>query len=388
MQQLISSVSTVMPVAGDRLRKELVLQSEKCIDCKLCREECAFLQKYGSPKHIADTYDPASPKDQMMAFECSLCGLCAAVCPVKIDPSAMFLEMRRQAAALGTQDLSDYGAILNYEKRGTSRRYSYYALPEGCDTILFPGCTLPGTLPDKVKALYDHLLKTLPGLGIVLDCCTKPSHDLGREQHFQAMFGEMKDYLLRHGVKNILVACPNCFKIFKQYGGNLQVKTVYEHLAATTLPATATLSGTVTIHDPCATRNEKRIHTDIRRIAAQKSLTVREMKHHGTKTLCCGEGGAVGCVQPGFSKGWGTRRKEEAGGVRILTYCAGCTHFLGSLNPTSHILDLLFEPEATLAGRVKISKAPWTYLNRLRLKSHFKKKIHASVSRERASTGE
>lgn len=388
MQQSISSDSAVSPVAGDQLRKELVLQSEKCIDCKLCRKECAFLQKYGSPKHIADTYDPASSKDRMMAFECSLCGLCAAVCPIKIDPAAMLLEMRRQAVALGTQDFSDYGVILNYEKRGTSRRYSYYALPEACDTILFPGCTLPGTRPDKVKTLYDHLRTTIPGLGIVLDCCTKPSHDLGRQQHFQAMFGEMRDYLLHHGVKNVLVACPNCYKVFKRYGGSLQVKTVYEHLAATSLPATAQISGTVTIHDPCVTRNEMQIHADIRRIATQKSLTVQEMKHHGPETLCCGEGGSVGCLNPAYAKRWGTRRKEEAGGIRILTYCAGCAQVLGSLNPTSHILDLLFEPEATLAGRVKISKAPWTYLNRLRLKGHFKKRIHASVSRERNYTGE
>ena len=116
----------------------------------------------------------------------------------------MFLEMRRESVSLGAQNFSDYGVILNYEKRGTSRCYSYYALPENCDTVLFPGCTLPGTRPDKVKGLYDHLQKTIPSLGIVLDCCTKPSHDLGREKHFHAMFSEMKEYLLQHGIKNVL----------------------------------------------------------------------------------------------------------------------------------------------------------------------------------------
>ncbi|MEF9426461.1 MAG: hypothetical protein L0956_04545, partial [Candidatus Mariimomonas ferrooxydans] len=43
------------------LQDELCLQSEKCTKCKLCRKECKFLQKYGSPKYIADTYDPTSP---------------------------------------------------------------------------------------------------------------------------------------------------------------------------------------------------------------------------------------------------------------------------------------------------------------------------------------
>jgi Fe-S oxidoreductase len=388
MQKLSPGMPAVTPVTRPLLEKQLTIQSEKCIECKLCRKECLFLQKYGSPKHIADTYNPASPQDQKMAFECSLCQLCAAVCPVKINPAAMFLEIRREAVARGAQNFSDYGVILNYEKRGTSKRYSYYALPANCDTVLFPGCTLPGTRPDRVKALFAHLRKTIPRLGIVLDCCTKPSHDLGREGHFQAMFHEMKDYLLRHDVQNVLVACPNCFRVFKEYGAGLRVQTVYEHLAATALPETANIPGTVTVHDPCVTRDETPIHATIRRLAAEKSLTIQEMKHHGRKTICCGEGGSVGCVNPDYSKGWGIRRQSEAEGTRILTYCAGCANFLGALHPTSHILDLLFEPEATLAGTVKISRAPWTYLNRLRLKSHFKKQINAAACRERTFTGE
>ena len=50
--------------------------------------------------------------------------------------------------------------------------------------------------------------KNITDIGIVLDCCTKPSHDLGDEEHFNAMFGEMKDYLLSQGIKTVLLACP------------------------------------------------------------------------------------------------------------------------------------------------------------------------------------
>ena len=70
--------------------------SNKCIECGECQAECAFLQKYGQPKKIADAYRPADRRYQSIPFECSLCGLCAAVCPVNIDPSKMFLEMRRE----------------------------------------------------------------------------------------------------------------------------------------------------------------------------------------------------------------------------------------------------------------------------------------------------
>ncbi|MBI4793109.1 MAG: 4Fe-4S dicluster domain-containing protein, partial [Deltaproteobacteria bacterium] len=107
MQKTSTGARPVQAVARPQLAHELIVQSGKCIECKLCRKECRFLQKYGSPKHIADTYDPASARDQLMPFECSLCQLCAAVCPVKINPAAMFLEMRREAVDRGVQDFAD-----------------------------------------------------------------------------------------------------------------------------------------------------------------------------------------------------------------------------------------------------------------------------------------
>jgi Fe-S oxidoreductase len=67
--------------------------AEKCTACGLCQKECAFLKKYGKPREIAESYEP--DRDFAMAFECSLCNLCTAVCPFKINPAGMFLTMRR-----------------------------------------------------------------------------------------------------------------------------------------------------------------------------------------------------------------------------------------------------------------------------------------------------
>ena len=375
------------PAAGGQLATEASLLSEKCIDCKLCRKECAFLRKYGSPKGIAEACGSASAEDLSMAFECSLCKLCAAVCPVGLDPAGLFLEMRRASMARGAVDVSRFGRILKYEKRGISRRYSYYALPEGCDTVLFPGCTLSGTRPARVRQLYAHMLKTIPRLGLVLDCCASPSRSLGREEYFQAVFGEMKEYLLKNGVRNVLTACPNCYMTFQRYGDGLQAASIYEHLADAPLPAGTEIAAIVTIHDPCATRNQDHIHAAVRRLISKSAPAIREMKHHGHRTLCCGEGGSAGCINPDFSKAWGKTCRHEAHGTSILTYCAGCAHFLGESGPACHILDFLFEPEATLAGRAKVAKAPWTYINRLLLKRHFKKTIPAAISRVRTFTG-
>ncbi len=368
------------------LRKELDTVSEKCINCKLCQKECEFLRKYGKPKEIADSYDPSDKAHQGMPFECSLCQLCAAVCPVKINPTDMFLEMRRESVRRGAGDYPEHAVILGYEKRGTSKRFSYYTLPEGCDTIFFPGCALSGTRPDKVSALYEHMKKTLPALGIVLDCCTKPSHDLGRENYFQTMFHEMKEFFVKNGIREVIVVCPSCHEVFNRYGGEISVKTAYEFMVQNGPPDTGTLSGTVTIHDSCASRFEESVHTAIRELVSAKGLTIEEMTHSGVKTFCCGEGGSVGFLAPELSKKWGNLRKKEADGRRIITYCAGCANLLGSLTPTSHVLDLLFEPEATMAGGVTVSKAPFTYWNRLKLKKRLQKSSNGALTRERTFT--
>jgi len=368
------------------LREQLQIMSVKCINCKLCQKECEFLRKFGKPKNIADSYDPTDKVHQGMPFECSLCQLCAAVCPVKINPAEMFLEMRRETVTMGNGDYPEHAVILGYEKRGTSKRYTYYALPEGCDTVFFPGCTLPGTRPDKVIKLYEHLKKSVPSLGIVLDCCTKPSHDLGREKHFSAMFEEMKHFFVNNGIRNVIVACPNCYKIFNQYGGELSVLTAYEFMSSNGLPETGQINDTITIHDPCSLRYAESVQSAVRDLSKKKGLSIIEMKHSDRKTLCCGEGGSVGSLAPDLSRNWGLLRKKEANGRRIITYCAGCANFLGSLTPTSHILDIIFEPEATMAGTVKVSKAPFTYLNRIKLKNKLKNLVNASATRERTFT--
>ncbi|MEN6439038.1 MAG: VTT domain-containing protein [Syntrophobacter sp.] len=362
---------------------------EKCVECNLCVKECAFLKKYGNPKAIGEAFDPTDQARESMPFECSLCGLCTAVCPVDVNPARAFLEMRREIVRAGGGDYPEHAVILNYESRGSSRRYTWYSLPRGCDTVFFPGCSLPGTRPDKVLRLYLQMKANLPNLGIVLDCCGKPSHDLGREKRFDAIFGEIKTFLIDHGVHTVLVACPNCRRVFSEYGGTISVRTVYEVLAENGVPENGKVSGVVTVHDPCALRFGEPVHGAVREIIGRKGLEIAEMPHRGEKTFCCGEGGSVGFLSPEFSKKWCDLRKQEAQGWRIVTYCAGCANFLGRVAPTSHILDLVYEPEATLAGKVKVSKAPFTYWNRIRLKARLKRMREPSaVTWERGIAGE
>ncbi len=379
------------PPLRPQLAEQLALIREKCIDCPKCVEQCAFLNEYGSPGKIAQAYDPSKMSGMTLPFECGLCGLCAAVCPVELDPREMFLEMRRESVDRGSAPLRAHKRIMAYESRGISPKYSWYSLPENCRTVFFPGCTFSGTRKDTTIAVYEYLKKRMPDLGIVLDCCCKPSHDLGRDDFFTRMFEEMKDWLTDHGVTSVIVVCPGCFTVFKSCGGPISVKSVYELLAEMDgpLPAEKTAAAvsspqqTLSVHDACVLRNEKAVQKAVRRIAETAGFVIEEMPHSMGTTVCCGEGGSAGCVNSTFSQTWGDIRRKESGNRRLLTYCAGCAGALSKKGPTVHILDAIFYPEEIAAGKRKAARAPWTYLNRLRLKRYIRKHHPSLVTRER-----
>jgi len=369
------------------LQKLIAATKSGCNNCGECVKECAFLKKHGTPGQIAGSFNASDPKTLSRAFECYLCGLCTTVCPEPLDLDGLFLEMRREAVDRGFGNYPEHKPLLNYERLGTSRRFSLYRLPRGCTTIFFPGCALSGTRPDGVNKVFAQLRQLDPAVGIVFDCCLKPSHSLGREQYTNAMFEEMKNWLVQQGVKEVLVACPNCQVMFTSFGRGLMVKTVWEVLSESGEPLEQ-VSGTVTVHDPCVIRNAEPVHKAVRTLLERQGLTVEEMPHTGTTTLCCGLGGAVKLFAPELAEITAVRRKDEANGRRIITYCAGCVQALGGHTPTNHLVDILFAPDQTLAGKKKGAGAPVTYLNRLLLKRVFKRKEGYAVTRERTFVSE
>ena len=356
------------------------LIAKECVNCGICVKECAFLQEYGSPQILAEKWlDNSLRIDRLFSFECSLCGLCHGVCPKELDPSAMFLAMRRELTSEGNGNLKQHNTIRGYEKKGSSSLFSWFHFPENCHTVLFPGCAFPGSRPQTLSHLFQLLQESIPDIGIVFDCCTKPSHDLGDTTHFNEMFGELCTILRDHSVTKVLVACPNCHRIFKEYGASIEVESVYEVLAQLNI-SSGGIHADFTVHDPCGVRFVPEVQQSARDLVQQQGITVHEMKHNRERSFCCGEGGSAGFMRSDLAKAWTEKRVDEAGSDAIVTYCAGCTHFLGGSITTHHLLDLLFFPEAVMAGKQKVSKAPFTYWNRLRLKKKLQKQLQGGVS--------
>ena len=285
---------------------------EECIECGICREECALLQKYGTPKSIADTFDLEDETCRKMAFGCSMCGLCTSVCPSGLHPGAMFLSCGgrfQSAEAHTTGNTPGFSATRSVAPPG----FSPCMLSPRAATRFFSPAVPFRNSTDAVIKLFDHIRESVPTLGIVFDCCTKPSHDLGRQEHFQAMFGQMCSHLIQNAIRKILFACPSCHQVFREHADTFSVSTVYEFLAQKELPVTEKLSGAVSIQDSCTVRFEARIQEAVRTLVAQSGLRIEEMSHSRETTLCCGEGGAACFVAPDITDQWRSRRKQEAG---------------------------------------------------------------------------
>lgn len=342
--------------------------AEQCIRCKLCVKECAFLQKHGKPGEIFERF-LRGEKDLQLPFECNLCGLCAAVCPKDINNNAAFLQMRQQLIDNDDHNLLPQHSVLcRYEKMGRSSLFTLHKIPPGCDTIFFPGCTLAGTRAETTLHCYKYLKKRIPDLGIVLDCCSRPSHDLGRTAVFGKQFHELYNELRDKGVRKVITACPSCLVTFQQYGTDFESMSVYEILAALPMVEGDPLTMDVTLHDTCVTRDQPLLHDAVRKLIVDSGLIFHEPVHAREKTLCCGEGAAAGFVAPEVTGRWSDIRKNECSGKPVITYCAGCSSTFGTKLKNIHLLDLLFQKKRVADDNVQVTRSPFTYVKRFVMK--------------------
>ncbi|MBI5843813.1 MAG: (Fe-S)-binding protein [Deltaproteobacteria bacterium] len=325
----------------------------RCNRCGKCVTACGFLAENGPPGSIV-----AGPDAADMAFSCMVCGLCTELCPEGLDPASVFLALRAGVSER-PQHLS---GLARHEAVGASFPFVLYALPKNCDTVFFPGCSLAGTRPETTEACFLALKKHLPDIGVVLDCCIRPSHDMGRTAVFGRRFTALSLRFAQRGIRRVLTACPGCQATLAM-NPDLDVSTVYEFFAGHGGPSPEKLTGEICVHDPCATRNSEGLHEAVRHLLCGMGAGLSEMENFRQTSLCCGKG--VGADNPDQAGTIGL----QAGGRRIFTYCSCCAEVLGA----DHVLDHLLRPKG--GGPFRVYRHPRAYARRLLLKRRLSRMI-------------
>lgn len=352
--------------------------AEGCTSCGLCVSECMFLGKRGSPGSIAEKLDMADPSALTDAYGCSLCGLCGAVCPESLRPEKFFLAMRQAAVDRGEGPLPEHRGLISFEKAGFSRWFNWRGIPRGCDTVFMPGCSLPGTRPWAVEEIFRLLAGKIPNLGIFFDCCAMPSYELGMVDRFREKTAEAALFFEKMGIKRVVVACPNCYRVYADHFRGVETVTAWEVLSD--LAPSEIKRGRVALHDPCPFRREEKPMLAARRMLSASGYEIKEMPHSGLTTFCCGEGGNAGAVFPDLSEGWTDLRAGEAGEDILACYCSGCADYLGKKTITKHLADLCLPG---LEGKPPLTGSLAKFTARYFLVSKMKRKLKPAHSSRR-----
>ncbi|HWQ18574.1 MAG TPA: (Fe-S)-binding protein [Methanotrichaceae archaeon] len=337
---------------------------ERCIECGLCVKECDFLQRHcESPRDLAESFKAGKHRTSPeIPYSCNLCGLCEVRCPEGLNVGKMCFEARHQLVQEGLAPLKQHQPLRAAQDWYVSDEFrlvlpsseslkSSEASGSG-ETIrtFFPGCALSAYSPDLVIKTYEYLLQKLPGTGIVLGCCGAPAYLIGDQSRFQEIIGGIESDVKGIGASEIIVACPCCYLVLKQYLPHLNPISLYTVLARIGLPEAKPAAGarekrTFSIHDPCSSRFEGEVHNSVRKLIEACGHEVEEIEHSMESSHCCGLGGMAFAVDADLSAKKARHTIDESRSD-LVTYCASCRGHLASQGAhILHLLDLIFNDD-------------------------------------------
>ena len=324
---------------------------ENCVECNQCVKECEFLKRYGNPVEVSKKIE----KNILIAFECSLCGLCEAVCKKDVKFVDFILSKREEAAKKGLAPLKEHKRVLNFEKNASSSMLKIYKFSNNSDKIFFPGCAFTGNDPEFVLNVYKKLCEILnEKVSIGIDCCFKISHDLGLKDKFLEKLNEKIELFKTNNIKEIITVCASCTDVFRKYT-DFKITPIYNYFSNLQI---FNNFNKVHVHDPCSLRFDRELHETIRKIVKNSGKKVEKFNHEKDLTYCCGEGGAAGFIDKTYAKSWKKKRLTEAE-FPVVVYCYGCKFFLkNKKTPVFHILDLIFDNKKE-TGKLKYWWNKW-----------------------------
>lgn len=360
----------VTPMAKDwegYSKPEAIAEAQRCIQCQCleCVKVCEFLEHYGSypKKYVREIYNNLSivkgdRRSNRMINSCSLCGLCAEVCPEDLNMGTVCHEARLEMVDHQRMPASAHDFALRELEFNRSPAFELARTPPDrltCAYAFFPGCSLSGSRPEIVEQVYNYLQDKLPGgTGLMLGCCGAPADWAGRNDLFTAGLARLSDQVRALGDPLVILACPTCNQVFKQMLPQVKTTTLWQVLLDNGLPAHSPVLpwGTVTIHDPCSARYETGMQDQVRELVRGLGYTIEELELSREKTECCSFGGLMRFANPDMGDAVTLRRTAQSA-LPFVTYCAMCRDLYAAQGkPSLHVLDLLFgDADAETAAR-------------------------------------
>lgn len=374
------------PAAGYDQR-EASQEAGRCLQCECmeCVKVCAYLEHYGRypRKYVREIYNNLSivkgeRKGNRFINSCSLCGLCAEVCPEDLSMGQVCKSARHLMVQQGRMPLSAHDFALRDMQFSNSDKFALARNQPGTtssDFVFFPGCQLSASAPEHIERVYAYLQETLgANVGLMLRCCGAPADWAGRADLFQAGTDALMAEYRELGSPQVVVACSSCYQVFQTHLPDIRLVSLWELYDRMGLPEVATPGqGTVAVHDPCSTRYERHVQDSARNLLNRLGYQIEELPLSREKTECCSYGGVMWLANPDLAQTV-VERRIQASPQDYVTYCTMCRDFFaGRGKPTLHLLDLIYgQPERAAERGPGFSQR---HENRARLKRKLLKDI-------------
>ena len=340
--------------------EEAHMEAKRCIqcECRECVKKCLFLERYKAypKKYAREIFNNerillgAAHQYNVFTNSCSTCGLCETICPNDFSMADMCLEARRTLLKQKIMPASFHEFALDDMAFSNSDLFSLCRREPGKSEsawLYFPSCQLCGSAPGEVLSSYHYLREKLTGgVGILLHCCGAPAFWAGREDLFSQALNEIRGCWEKMGKPRIITACTTCLNMFQEHLPETEPVSLWSTILDAGLPVSVRVSGagevTVSVVDPCASRQKQEEQQGIRRILESLGMGIEELPLSGEKPECCGYGGLMYNANPTLARDVVARR-TTASDNDYLAYCAMCRDnfaFVGKR--ISHIIEHLF----------------------------------------------
>jgi Fe-S oxidoreductase len=413
------SATTALPRLEKRgavySREEAAAEAKRCIkcQCRKCMDGCNHLRKYDMSPYAyirqinhSERIILGTHYANKMINSCTECGLCQEECFLDISMKDVIQETRESMVERNKMPVSAHDFALKDMAFSNSEQFSlvrrqpskeaskdlfYYPLISFSDYVkglyhgtgkteylFYPGCQLPASYPDDVKGIYEYLVGQMKGdVGIYLGCCGAPADWGGRQDLMGENVAAIKKVWEEMERPVFILACSSCIRIFEKYLPEIKIQSLWDIYIEKGLPNKNWIKTpqTLSIHDACATRENRELQENIRKIAESLGYTIDELSYSKEKTKCCGYGGLVYYANREQADGFVAERIEESP-HDLLVYCTMCKDlFVSGGKRTYHILDLLYPKENEDGAVRKMPTLSERHQNRSRVKRLLLKEI-------------
>ena len=317
------------------------------------------------PKLLAEA--AASPAEQVplvpnavtddVVWDCVTCGACIQECPVSIEHVDHIVDLRRHLVMVESRFPPEAEPMLRDVERTSNPwgkpQSERAAWADGLDVrVLEPGDPAPevlywvgcaGSFDERARTATESTARLLQAAGVDFailgpreSCTGDPARRMGNEYVFQAFAEQNVATLNDAGVTRIVASCPHCFNTltneYPDFGGRYEVVHHTELLAELVREgrlSPAAGAGSITYHDSCYLARHNDVRLEPRELVAAVGQPV-EMERSGTRTFCCGAGGAHMWMEERGGKINAERVREAAdtGAATLAVACPFCTVML------------------------------------------------------------